>query len=818
MNRQVFCVVDPNLKDLKGHYFEYDYSLMKAAQKRGYEFLALGHQQAESVITGAMPVRKVFPQDVWHRSERTELIPRIGRQLTTLMSNVSFYLRLRSALNKRVVTSEWVVFSHMITPNQVLAWAWWVHYARQHDVPRLVLLFRYSADRFATSRAAFRAFRILEASRIDSRIRICSDSERLARDYAGVTRLPIQVVPIPHTSHPALHEDPFPRSNSSAMRRLVSLGNARDEKGFLEILRAIQLLHRRRKLDRFEFVLQANDTTPEILLAIRELESLQLANVSFIQVALSSDDYYRTLAGADVVLAPYWRSVYASRTSGIFVEAAAAGKPVIVTEDTWMGDRLKGSGAGLACRDRDPANLAERMLQIAADYDKYAERAVESRGQWIEEHNPDALMEALLTPSGARQGPTKIAVLYPWGDVLVPQSGASRRVSLLVKFLKSHFPHIWVVAPGSWPEARVKNVRYSSYRSSWLVRQVKRAAFWGFRLGLRLMTLGESRGEEFMFLAHQEYRFEPSLRRRIRQVSRWADVVLLEYTFWAKPVIRACRREKIRVILTDYDVVNDQIGRSLLLKELVKKAEISALKSADHAVCVSVGDHQTFKIEGVDTVIVPHPIDLDTCQMGGSREQALRRVEKACRLQFPEDNVCLFIGSYFSANLDAVQKLRDVARRLWSATMTVNVVVAGACCSTMHEENFIGLGPVEEAALEDLYLLADLVVMPLPYGTGASVKTIEAMAHGKPVIGTRVAFRGLGVIPGIHGVICDDVEEYPTIITDLLQNRGRRVELGRNARRFAEAYDYRSVYRRYVDLIEEDSGEALAPAAGRFDE
>ncbi|HEY8609900.1 MAG TPA: glycosyltransferase, partial [Roseomonas sp.] len=51
---------------------------------------------------------------------------------------------------------------------------------------------------------------------------------------------------------------------------------------------------------------------------------------------------------------------------------------------------------------------------------------------------------------------------------------------------------------------------------------------------------------------------------------------------------------------------------------------------------------------------------------------------------------------------------------------------------------------------EEFYAGLDLVVNPHEGGTGLKIKTVEALAHGLPVIGTAEAFRGLGARAGFH--------------------------------------------------------------------
>jgi glycosyltransferase involved in cell wall biosynthesis len=109
---------------------------------------------------------------------------------------------------------------------------------------------------------------------------------------------------------------------------------------------------------------------------------------------------------------------------------------------------------------------------------------------------------------------------------------------------------------------------------------------------------------------------------------------------------------------------------------------------------------------------------------------------------------------------------------------------------------------VDSEVLQALYQMAALIVSPLVSGTGTSVKIIEALGHGKPIIGTQVAFRGYPVESGVHCIVNDDLAEYPRLITELLPNLEKRQKLGNEARKFAEAYDYRKIYQQYAELIE----------------
>jgi glycosyltransferase involved in cell wall biosynthesis len=65
-------------------------------------------------------------------------------------------------------------------------------------------------------------------------------------------------------------------------------------------------------------------------------------------------------------LLPYDPAVYSLRASGIFVEAIAAARPVLVTAKTWMDRELVNWGRpGVRTRDWTIESLVEGILQLA---------------------------------------------------------------------------------------------------------------------------------------------------------------------------------------------------------------------------------------------------------------------------------------------------------------------------------------------------------------------------------------------------------------------------------------------------------------------
>ena len=94
---------------------------------------------------------------------------------------------------------------------------------------------------------------------------------------------------------------------------------------------------------------------------------------------------------------------YREPTSGVFAEALALGKPVVVTSGTWMARELRRSGGGAEFVDGDAADLVAKVVAVVKGYEEYARRAHNFSPEWRRFHNSHTLAELLLKESGLAQ-------------------------------------------------------------------------------------------------------------------------------------------------------------------------------------------------------------------------------------------------------------------------------------------------------------------------------------------------------------------------------------------------------------------------------
>lgn len=114
----------------------------------------------------------------------------------------------------------------------------------------------------------------------------------------------------------------------------------------------------------------------------------------------------------------------------------------------------------------------------------------------------------------------------------------------------------------------------------------------------------------------------------------------------------------------------------------------------------------------------------------------------------------LFVGSLgYSANLDALQWFCDewgsAARDIsWRLTVVGSGDISRAQQIIATEPRIALVGRVE--SVDDYYLTADALVVPMRQGGGTRLKVIEAMAAGLPIISTEMGMEGVGARPGEH--------------------------------------------------------------------
>jgi glycosyltransferase involved in cell wall biosynthesis len=396
-------IVDPGIIDNTGHYAEYAVSICKAAQKEGYKTAVYAHREIDKDLIPKLNAKPVFRYGFWHRFIKNRFF---AFGIDTLISNYCFLIDLLNSF-KISENRQHLIFVPTCNHRQILAWALWVIWGKCPRLSQLVVFLRYTYYDIGKKphwdgnvifvQLGIWLLKFSERVR-HIKVRMATDSCNLANEYQKLTRIPFEVLPIPHTDDNHYSHD-VSKQRKHGLITYAFLGDARKEKGFDIIVDSILLLLKMNFLEEISFLIQFNvssDAHAVMYEKKRMLSAINHPNVNLIKGALKREQYNSLINEAGVILLPYSHRVYHSRTSGPFTEALAAGKPVIVTKETWMSDQLKSNGAGIAIKENNPAELAHAIIQLYNHFDTYSIKARMQSEKWRRLHNCRSFIKHLF--------------------------------------------------------------------------------------------------------------------------------------------------------------------------------------------------------------------------------------------------------------------------------------------------------------------------------------------------------------------------------------------------------------------------------------
>jgi len=120
------------------------------------------------------------------------------------------------------------------------------------------------------------------------------------------------------------------------------------------------------------------------------------------------------------------------------------------------------------------------------------------------------------------------------------------------------------------------------------------------------------------------------------------------------------------------------------------------------------------------------------------------------------------------------------------------------------ERNIVLTGSLPLEEVRALYAASDIFVLP-SLAEGDPLVTLEAMASGKPVIGTRIGGIPHHIRDGWNGFLIDPANEQQLAdkIKHLIDNPEERKSMGANSRKYAEEeFDWKKVAERLVQVYQ----------------
>ena len=448
-NRPKLIMVDPGLKDQIGHHLPYATSMRDAAEQMGFDFRVLLHRDAPKSLCDDVNGVPCFQFGIHDSADKRGLLrfeeSDENFKYSLLKTNEVFGLDLWKGLEGLVGFDDHIFFPN-VTERQFLGLVSSVSFSSIGIAPRCHAMLRYplcspkliadgdsQVELVQPNKSLTEIYRLgfgmLRRIHQDARLRLVTDSDGLAREYSSVTDLPIDVVPIPHTSANTAPDlellASLPKKRPNQLR-VVYLGDARAEKGFGMLPFSTLALTDRFGAGRLQFVFQAFVSSVhhrEMQEAIDRIESFDLPNVHLIKRPLSVSAYQTLLDSADLVILPYNNNGYRSRTSGPFVEALCAGKPVVAPARTWMARQLGHSGAGTLFQEPTDESFFAACVAAIESYQTIANNSRTFSRAYSDYHSPASFMEHMfgrfVEAAGSRDTKRIFKPDFPgWGYIL----------------------------------------------------------------------------------------------------------------------------------------------------------------------------------------------------------------------------------------------------------------------------------------------------------------------------------------------------------------------------------------------------------------
>jgi polysaccharide biosynthesis protein PslH len=147
----------------------------------------------------------------------------------------------------------------------------------------------------------------------------------------------------------------------------------------------------------------------------------------------------------------------------------------------------------------------------------------------------------------------------------------------------------------------------------------------------------------------------------------------------------------------------------------------------------------------------------------------------------------LFAADFsYGPNRDALGFLLDgVMPAVWSRVPAARLVLTGKSLDLPAgiDDRVDALGFVDD--LGAVYAGVDCVVVPLRLGGGSPLKFVEALAYGLPVVATKLAAKGLELVPGTDFLEADDAGAFADAVANVSTHDCP--DLRKHARAVAEA-------------------------------
>ena len=392
-------MVEPELIGYNGHLFNYAKSLSNCLVGSSISFKIFVSKNCEPKILKEINSSVVFDElpngNIFNNF--------IGRFVIAVFRyNFHLFKGLKKISKKENLQNK-LLFFGTIQHIHLFGLIAWIALSKKNNLPKSIILtlrlsiYRYDINRWAASYFWYViAFRLIGLIKNKCDIFFITDSNKLQEEFAKITKIKIDLLPIPHTIN-NLEKISLDSIIGNETLTFTSLGSARKPKGFGVLVDAIIELSNDVNFSKFHFLLQSNCAINDDYIQdkIHEIKKKNFENVELLEKELSEEEYYLLIQKSNVIVIPYDQAIYYANTSGILTEAISYAKPIIVTNRTWMSDNMP-DGIGITFENKNSNDLAKKIILIAEQYSDFKSNVIQKSTAWNEYHCASNFLRVLF--------------------------------------------------------------------------------------------------------------------------------------------------------------------------------------------------------------------------------------------------------------------------------------------------------------------------------------------------------------------------------------------------------------------------------------
>jgi glycosyltransferase involved in cell wall biosynthesis len=231
-----------------------------------------------------------------------------------------------------------------------------------------------------------------------------------------------------------------------------------------------------------------------------------------------------------------------------------------------------------------------------------------------------------------------------------------------------------------------------------------------------------------------------------------------------------------------------------------KRREISAMRdwerrawrAASEVVCVSAADAEQVKgVRGRAPVLIPNGVDVGAVPF---KAPSARRGHEVLFVGLMSHAPNVAAARFLAREvMPLVRREEPLARLVLCGMNPAREVLALADQAT----EVTGLVPSVQPFLERAAVYAN----PLRHGAGTSLKVLEALAAGIPLVSTAIGVRGFELRPGHDYREANDAPTFAREIVNAIRLRSSFDEAAERGRALAERHDWQELASRFAAVV-----------------